>query len=118
MELLLLFLLWLAPANTPKPIEVTAAPRIALAPSDVRVRIRVEPHTENRLLVVVLAGDNYYRSSQIPLDGDKEATTHERSYIGVRAPGHYMISAILQRQGEKVLHAETTVCLAGLDVSC
>jgi hypothetical protein len=44
-------------------------PELALAPAFLTVKVRVEAAPENRRLQVVAESANYYRSSEIPLEG-------------------------------------------------
>jgi hypothetical protein len=58
-------------------LRIDVAPRFTMAPGAFRVRAIVSPEARNRTLEVVADGDNYYRSSTIPLDGANAATITE-----------------------------------------
>ena len=53
----------------PAPLQMRVSPRIALAPGFLTVRVRVEAAADNRTLQVVAESADFYRSSEIPLDG-------------------------------------------------
>ena len=45
------------------------SPAQSFAPSNVMVRLRVEPDAANRMLEVIADSGEYYRSSRVPLAG-------------------------------------------------
>jgi len=82
-------------------IEVT--PRISLAPADVRVRVIVEPHPDNRALQIVADSGDYYRRSVVPLEGDNAAHVTETTLRNLPS-GAYEISVVLvNRNGEQTI---------------
>jgi hypothetical protein len=56
-------------ANGGEQVRVVASPLVSFAPSNVRIQVRIVPSDENRALEVVAESDEFYRSSQIPLEG-------------------------------------------------
>jgi hypothetical protein len=70
-------------------------PAQSFAPATVRIRARIEPSAENRILAIVADGEDFYTSSEIPLDGDQAPKT-----IDVRLPnlpgGEYDVYAVLR----------------------
>jgi hypothetical protein len=60
----------------------------------VRIRARVEPNADNRVLTIVADGPDFYRRSDVPLDGEEAPRTVELSFRDVPA-GDYEVSAIL-----------------------
>ncbi len=52
-------------------LKLTVYPSFSFAPSNVRVHVRVEPSAENRALEIAADSGDFYRSSLMPLDGDK-----------------------------------------------
>jgi hypothetical protein len=73
----LTFLLALAaPAlNGSERLTMAVSPAKAMAPATVRVRFGVEPASDNRILDVVADSGDFYRSSQVPLDGERAPHT-------------------------------------------
>ena len=52
-----------------EPLQMQVSPRITLEPGFLTVRVRVEAAADNRTLQVVAESADFYRSSEIPLDG-------------------------------------------------
>jgi hypothetical protein len=76
-------------------MSMTVTPAQAFAPSPLRVRVRVEPHAENRSLTIVADSGNFYRSSEIPLEGDRAPRTIELEFRSV-PEGEYDIFGIVR----------------------
>lgn len=101
------------------PVTVEAVPRIALAPTTVRITVKVEPKDTNRGLTVAINGANYYRSSFDP-DFVGEESPKIRNYLyELRVPGYYEVIAVLHRTlPDKDERATTTICLQGPETEC
>jgi hypothetical protein len=71
MTLLLCALLAVATisASGGEQLKVSASPIVSFAPSTVRVQVRIVPSDDNRGLEIVAESDEFYRSSQVQLDG-------------------------------------------------
>jgi hypothetical protein len=108
--------MFLTPAT---PVKVDVLPRVALAPATIRITVRVEPKDTNRGLTIVINSENYYRSSFDPDFMGEDGPTIRNYMYELRAPGHYLISAVLKRtlpDHDEIAHVE--VCLSGIDVEC
>jgi hypothetical protein len=58
------------------PLTMTVSPVQSFAPTNITIRVRVEPDADNRALEVVAESGEYYRSSLVQLDGaDAPRTT-------------------------------------------
>ena len=51
------------------PLTMTVSPVQSFAPTNLTIRVHVEPDADNRTLEVVAESGEYYRSSRIQLDG-------------------------------------------------
>jgi hypothetical protein len=68
-------------------MTMTVTPAQALAPSPLRVRVRIEPSAENRSLTVSADSGGFYRSSEIPLDGNaRRRRSNSNSEVFRKAP--------------------------------
>jgi hypothetical protein len=56
-----------------QPVRVRVTPQIGMAPADVIVYVTVERSPDNRLLRVSAESDGFYRSSEVPLEGEGSA---------------------------------------------
>jgi hypothetical protein len=99
-------------------VTVTVFPRYAIGRTTVRAIVRVEPHTENRVLVVTLDGP-HYRMRRLDLDGAEAKKMHEFSWPEI-GPGEYVLTAEVYDGRGKLRAAArpAEVCVAGADVVC
>jgi hypothetical protein len=51
-------------------LNIRVSPAMASAPADIRIYVRVEPREENRILRVSADSVNFFRSSEVQLDGE------------------------------------------------
>ena len=65
-----LFAVGTTAVNGGEQLKVSASPIVSFAPSTVRVQVRIVPSGENRGLEIVAESEDFYRSSQVQLDGD------------------------------------------------
>jgi hypothetical protein len=63
------------PVNGGERLRLEVTPAQSMAPATVRIRARVEPSAANRLLAIVADGEDFYRSSEIQLEGDQAPAT-------------------------------------------
>jgi hypothetical protein len=74
------------------PLTMTVAPHLSFAPADLRVRLDVTPNARNRSLVVVAESDEFYRSSERPLDAEDAPRSFTIQFRGL-PPGEYLVSS-------------------------
>jgi len=75
-------------------MSMKVSPRQALAPVNLRVSVRVEPNADNRVLTIVADSPEFYRSSQIPLEGSDAPKTFTIEYPNVPG-GQYEVTSVL-----------------------
>jgi hypothetical protein len=75
-------------------LSMNVSPRQALAPVNLRVSVRIEPNADNRVLMIVADSPEFYRSSQIQLEGDRAPKTFRIEYPNVPG-GEYQITSVL-----------------------
>jgi hypothetical protein len=63
------------PAGSAQPLTFALSPVHSFAPATVRIRARVEPNADNRVLTIVADGPDFYRRSDLPLDGEEAPRT-------------------------------------------
>ena len=88
------------PAGSGQRVTLTLSPAHAFAPATVRIRARIEPNADNRVLTIVADGPNFYRSSDVPLDGEEAPRTVELWFKDVPA-GDYEVSANLTTTSDR-----------------
>jgi hypothetical protein len=80
------------------PVSIRVSPEISFAPANVVIRASVEPATENRSIEVIAESGEFYRSSTIPLEGDRAPKTTMLEFRGL-PPGNYDVSASVIASG-------------------
>jgi hypothetical protein len=82
-----------ASPGAPEPaLELRLATRFAMAPASVQTLVRVSPHPDNRVLRVLIDGEQFARSSDTQLDGADAARHHFFMWQSL-PPGTYLIVA-------------------------
>ena len=75
-------------------LRVMVSPAQSFAPSNLNIRARVAPNVENRTLTIVAESEDFYRSSQISLEGDQAPAMMTFEFRGVPC-GEYLVSGVL-----------------------
>ena len=88
-------------------VSLRVSPTVAMAPASLRVRATVEPADENRSIQIIAESDEFYRSSEVSLDGGRAARTNLFEFRGLPA-GAYQVRAILKGVSGKELASTNT----------
>lgn len=75
-------------------LRLSVSPVVARAPALLRIQVYVAPAPDNRVLEIVTESGDYFRSSSIPLDGERASRSHRIEYHSV-PPGTYTVLAVL-----------------------
>jgi len=81
-------------ASSGEQLRIAVTPAQSFAPSNLNIRARVVRDAENRALTVVAESEEFYRSSQVPLEGEQAPSTIMFQFRGV-PDGEYQVYAIL-----------------------
>jgi hypothetical protein len=76
-------------------LTMTVSPAQAFAPAPLRIRVWIEPSAENRSLTVTTDSGEFYRSSEMPLEGERAPRTIEIQLRDV-PEGEYDIVSIVK----------------------
>jgi len=87
----------LAGGSSPS-VAVRMLRRVAIAPADLTVYVTVERHNTNRYLKVSADSPNFFRSSEVPLNGDQGAVVSVFNFRQLPS-GVYEIQAELIGEG-------------------
>ena len=82
------------PADAGEWITMAVSPRQSIGPTNLTVRVRLQPSAENRALEIVADSGGFYRSSQIQLAGERAERMVVVEFRGVPS-GDYQISGVL-----------------------
>ena len=94
-------------------VEIRVNGRYYAAPATVSVVVAVEPGQQNRALLVEADGEDYYRSSEIELDGDKEKRLHSVEFKSLPA-GEYILRAQVRSKTGIIGRAEAELVVTGI----
>lgn len=102
------------PAGAGNKLSMKVSPSIAFAPANLVVRAYVTADSDNRAIEVIAESEDFYRSSEIPLDGDKAPRTNVFEFRSLPT-GAYQVSAVLiGATGQRALvRAQINVMPAG-----
>lgn len=101
--LALVFLLWPVPPTLEAgaALSMTVTPTAAFAPSNMRVRFRIEPSASNRALMIVADSMEFYRSSVVQLDGERAARLMIFEYHTLPAGEYEIRGSLLDSSGHE-----------------
>jgi hypothetical protein len=82
-------------------LQLRLTRKYTFSPGYVQSLIRVSPHPDNRLLRVTLDSADFYRSSDIELEGARAATIHFFNWTSLPA-GHYdIVVTVFGSEGQR-----------------
>ena len=81
-------------ARAGEPIAMKVSPAVAFAPANLVVRATIEANADNRAVEIVAESDDFYRSSQIQLEGEQAPRTSRFEFRSL-PPGTYEVRARL-----------------------
>jgi hypothetical protein len=86
-------------SNTPVTLLVT--PRFAMVGGSAQAVVRVSPAVENRRLRITVDSPDYFRSSDVTLDGADSARTHFVPLQSLTAGSYEVLAVVYGTQGER-----------------
>jgi hypothetical protein len=95
-------------------IDVRVSPAVAMAPAYVRALVTIPREASNRLLRVSLDSGDFYRSSDLPLEGAQAAFSHQLTWRSVPS-GLYVVTAELYASGELKEVVRREIRVVGLE---
>ena len=92
--------------QSPRPLSLRISPSVGRAPSDVYIYVSIARRVENRLLRVSANSEGFFRSSEVPLNGEDSARVSLVKFRELPAGG-YLIRAELVVAGGRTANVET-----------
>jgi hypothetical protein len=89
-----LMLTAISPTGAGEKLALKVSPAVAFAPANLAVRTMVEADAQNRVIEIVAESDDFYRSSEVQLDGDRAPRTNLFEFRSL-PPGTYEVRATL-----------------------
>src|SRR5262245_700039 len=91
-------------AGSGERMTLTVSPAVAFAPANLIVRAMIEADTRNRTIEVVAESTDFYRSSEVQLDGDHAPRTSRFEFRSLPS-GTYEVKATLRDASGEALAA-------------
>lgn len=82
-------------AGVAERLTIRVSPSVAFAPANLAVRATITADADNRAVEIVAESPEFYRSSQMQLDGDRAPRTTLFEFRSL-PPGTYEVKAILR----------------------
>ena len=102
------------PLEANQAITMTVSPRQSLAPTNLSVRLRIQPDADNRVLRVVADSGGFYRSSEMSLDGERSARTTVIEFRDVPSGEYEVSGVVLDAAGRERGRVHETAVVFGL----
>ena len=104
-----LLLAFTLPAHTVERVAIRVSPAVAFAPANLFVRATVDVNADNRSLEIIAESPDFYRSSEISLDGDRAPRVTLLQFKSVPG-GTYQVRAVLRGvSGQELAKTATEV---------
>jgi hypothetical protein len=105
------------PVHGVQTVTLKVTPPKSFAPGNVLIRARIEPSEANRSLAIIADGENFYRSSEIPLEGDQAPKTFELSLQNLPGGEYSVYAVVLDASGHERgrAHQSASVIAPGLE---
>jgi hypothetical protein len=81
-------------AGAGEQLRLAVSPAQSFAPTNLRIQVRMVRHAENRTLTIAAESEDFYRSSQIPLEGEHAPATIMFEFPGLPG-GDYVVFGVL-----------------------
>jgi hypothetical protein len=89
------------PLQADQALTMRVSPAQSFAPATLRVRVRLEPHADNHSLELIIDSPDYYRSSLVPLDGERSPRTMVLDFKGCPGGEYQVVSLLTDRAGRE-----------------
>ena len=92
-------------------ISIRVSPSFAFAPAELVISATIAPDADNRAVEITVDSSQFYRSSELPLDGTRAPKTTTVQFHAV-PPGEYDVTAaVIRADGHRgpLAHAHVSV---------
>jgi hypothetical protein len=92
-------ILSVTPISGKAALKLEVTPTQAFAPATVRISARIDPNEDNRLLAIAADAEEFYRSSEIQLNGAEAPKTIELRFPSLPAGDYEIAAALIDSSG-------------------
>jgi hypothetical protein len=98
-------------------LKMTVSPEESFAPANLWVRLGIEPNAANRVVEVIAESGEFYRSSQVALEGDRGPRTVQLEFRNLPGGSYEVRGIVTDGRGHEVTSSrrEVTVLTSGRD---
>ena len=101
------------PAGAGEKLAMRVTPAYSYEPANLTIQLSIEPDWDNRVVRVIAESAEFYRSSDIALEGDRAARTNVIWYRSLPAGDYEVRSVLLGVSGqERALVSRTVTVLS------
>ena len=98
-----------AAAGAKENLSMRVSPTISFAPANLVIQTRLEPDAANRGIEVIAESGDFYRSSEIQLEGDRAPRTVRFEFRSLPAGEYQVRAAVLGTDGQRRALARSRV---------
>ena len=92
---------------------IRLSPSVAFAPANLVVKAIVEANKDNRSIEIVAESEDFYRSSEVSLDGERAPRTNLVQFRSLPT-GAYLVRAVLRGAGgREIAYSEMNMSVVG-----
>ena len=95
-------------------LDVHVSPSYSAAPATVRIRVTVAPAADNRAVAIVADSEDFFRSSEVPLEGDRAPRTVFVEYRSLPAGTYQIRGVLVGSHGQQLAVAHRDVVVSGV----
>lgn len=105
------------PAGAGERLAIRVSPAVAFAPANLIIQAIVESDPENRAMQISAESNDFYRSSEIPLDGDKAPRVSRLEFRNLPSGSYEVKATLLDSVGHKRAHVrqQVNIIVSGAD---
>ena|SRR5437016_1940196 len=96
-------------AGADEKLMLTVSPAVAFAPANLVVRARIESDSRNRTVQIVAESSDFYRSSEVQLDGDNAPVTNTFEFRSLPSGTYEIKATVLDAGGQPRASARSSV---------
>ena len=101
------------PTGAADRLAMRISPRMVYEPATLRIELSVEPDSDNRVLLIVAESVDFYRSSEIQLDGERAPRTNVVSYRSLPARDYSVQGVLVGTDGRERAQVRQAVMVIG-----
>jgi len=98
-----------APVGGSESLTLKVSPIQSFAPANLYIRLSIEPNANNRVVSIVAESEDYYRSSEVALEGEEGPRTVIVQFRSVPEGQYEIRTAVGNAQGKEMAAARQNI---------